>query len=117
MRQLRVAPCRQLALDLGEVSGQDRWDLLPEQARLRVLALLAGVPAGLVAEVTGLTADQVAARWASWADAQVRLRERTGTGMTPEEYQRAAAVITACGGALPDGAVPADQPALPGKRK
>jgi len=54
---------------------------------------------------------------AVWAGGQVRLRERAGTGMAPEEYQRAAAVITACGGALPDGAVPADQPALPGKRK
>ena len=43
MRQLRVAPCRQLALDLGEPGGQDRWDLLPEQARLRVLALLAAM--------------------------------------------------------------------------
>ena len=41
MRQLRVARFRQLALDLGEPSGEDRWDMLPEQARLRVLALLA----------------------------------------------------------------------------
>jgi hypothetical protein len=41
MRELRVAPCRQLALDLGEPSGEDRWDALPEQARLAVLAVLA----------------------------------------------------------------------------
>jgi hypothetical protein len=41
MRELRVAPCRQLALDLGEPSGEDRWNALPEQARLRVLAVLA----------------------------------------------------------------------------
>jgi len=43
VRQLRVAPCRQLAfgLGLGEPGGQDRWEMLPEQARLRVLALLA----------------------------------------------------------------------------
>ncbi|HEX9355272.1 MAG TPA: hypothetical protein VF933_15845 [Streptosporangiaceae bacterium] len=40
---MRVAPCRQLALDLGEPSGEDRWDMLPEQARLRVLALLAAM--------------------------------------------------------------------------
>jgi hypothetical protein len=51
MRELRVAPCRQLALDLGEPGGQDRWDLLPEQARLRVLALLAAmIAAGALAE-------------------------------------------------------------------
>ena len=43
MRELRVAPCRQLALDLGEPGGEDRWDMLPEQARLRVLALLAAM--------------------------------------------------------------------------
>ena len=41
MRELRVTPCRQLALDLGELRGEDRWNMLPEQARLRVLALLA----------------------------------------------------------------------------
>lgn len=56
-------------------------------------ALLAGAPAGQVAEVTGLTAGRVAARWASWADGQVRLRERAGTGMTPEGDGRAAAVL------------------------
>jgi hypothetical protein len=28
-------------LDLGEPRGEDRWNMLPEQARLRVLALLA----------------------------------------------------------------------------
>jgi hypothetical protein len=43
MRELRVAPCRQLALDLGEPSGEDRWNALPEQARLQVLALLAAM--------------------------------------------------------------------------
>ena len=43
MRALRVVPCRQLALDLGEPGGEDRWGLLPEQARLRVLALLAAM--------------------------------------------------------------------------
>jgi hypothetical protein len=42
MRALRIARYRQLALD-GQGSGQDRWDLLPEQARLRVLALLAAM--------------------------------------------------------------------------
>jgi len=41
VRELRVSPCRQLALDLGEPSGEDRWNSLPEPARLRVLALLA----------------------------------------------------------------------------
>jgi hypothetical protein len=41
VRELRVARGRQLALDLGEPGGEDRWDMLPEQARLRVLALLA----------------------------------------------------------------------------
>ncbi len=41
MRELRVSPCRQLALDLGGLSGEDRWNMLPEPARLRVLALLA----------------------------------------------------------------------------
>ena len=43
MRELRVARFRQLALDLGELSGEDRWTMLPEQARLRVLALLAAM--------------------------------------------------------------------------
>jgi len=51
MRALRVVPCRQLALDLGEPGGEDRWGLLPEQARLRVLALLAAMIAqGAVTE-------------------------------------------------------------------
>jgi len=80
-------------------------------------ALLAGAAVPQITQATGLSLGQVAARWAAWADGQVRLRERTGTGMAPEEYQRAAAAITACGGALPDGAVRADQPALPDKRK
>ena len=43
MRELRVARFRQLALDLGELSGEDRWMMLPEQARRRVLALLAAM--------------------------------------------------------------------------
>ena len=43
MRELRIARYRQLALDLGEAGGEDRWDMLPEQARLRVLALLAAM--------------------------------------------------------------------------
>jgi hypothetical protein len=55
-------------------------------------ALLAGAPVAQIAEVTGLSPDQVAARWAEWAGGQVRLRERGGTGMTREEYERAAAV-------------------------
>ena len=42
MRELRVARFRQLALDLGEPSGEDRWKMLPEQARLRVLAPAGG---------------------------------------------------------------------------
>ncbi len=41
MRELRVAACRQLALDLGEPGGEDRWNALPEQARLAVVAVLA----------------------------------------------------------------------------
>ena len=41
MRDVRVSPCRQLALNLGEPSGEDRWNALPEQARLQVLAVLA----------------------------------------------------------------------------
>jgi hypothetical protein len=43
VRELRVARFRQLALDLGELSGEDRWMMLSEQARLRVLALLAAM--------------------------------------------------------------------------
>ena len=43
MRALRIAPYRQLALDLGELGGDDRWAMLPEQARLRVLMLLAAM--------------------------------------------------------------------------
>lgn len=80
-------------------------------------ALLAGAPVTQVARATGLSPGQVAARWAAWADGQVRLGERTGIGMTRQEYERAAAAITACGGALPDSAVPAGLPVLPDKRK
>jgi len=43
MRELRIARYRQLALDLGQGTGEGRWDMLPEQARLRVLALLAAM--------------------------------------------------------------------------
>jgi len=53
MRELRVAPCRQLALDLGELNGDDRWNMLPEQARLRVLALLAAMIAQAALAVPG----------------------------------------------------------------
>lgn len=56
-------------------------------------ALLAGALVRQIADATGLTADQVTARWASWAEGQVRLREQIGTGMTREEYSRAAAVL------------------------
>ena len=80
-------------------------------------ALLAGAVVPQIAQVTGLSRSQIAARWAAWAGGQVRLGERTGAGMAPEEYQRAAAAIIACGGALPDAAVRADQPVLPDKRK
>lgn len=60
-------------------------------------ALLAGTAVGQIADVTGLTADQVTARWAAWADGQVRLREQIGTGMTREDYDRAAAVLAGRG--------------------
>ena len=56
-------------------------------------ALLAGAPVTQVTEATGLTADQVAARWAAWADGQVRLHDRMGIGMSPEEYGRAVAIL------------------------
>jgi hypothetical protein len=80
-------------------------------------ALLAGAPVTQIAEVTGLSPGQVRAWWAAWADGQVRLRERIGTGMAREEYERAAAVVTGGGGAVPDEGIPADPPAWPGKRK
>jgi len=53
VRELRVAPCRQLALDLGEPCGEDRWNMLSEQARLRVLALLAAMIAQAALAVPG----------------------------------------------------------------
>jgi len=56
-------------------------------------ALLAGAAVGQLAEVTALSADQVAAQWRRWADGQVRLREQAGIGMAREEYDRAAAVL------------------------
>jgi len=43
MRALRIARYRQLALELGELGGEDRWAMLPEQARLRVVVLLAAM--------------------------------------------------------------------------
>ncbi len=79
-------------------------------------ALLAGARVAQVARATGLSGSQVAARWAAWADDQVRLFERTGLGMAPEEYGRVAAAITACGGVLPGGTIRADWPALPDDR-
>jgi hypothetical protein len=52
MRALRIARDCQLALDLGGPGGQDRWELLPEQARRRVLALLAAmIAASALAEL------------------------------------------------------------------
>jgi hypothetical protein len=41
MRVARIAPARQLALFAGPSDSPGRWDGLPEQARARVLALLA----------------------------------------------------------------------------
>lgn len=79
-------------------------------------ALLAGAAVRQIADVTGLSADQVAARWTEWADGQVRLRERAGSGMTREEYERAAAAVIAGGGPVPDAAGAADRPGLPGMR-
>jgi hypothetical protein len=46
----------------------------------------------------------------------VRLRERIGVGMAREEYDRAAAAVTARGGG-PGGAVAAGLPALPDTHK
>jgi hypothetical protein len=80
-------------------------------------ALLAGAPVTQIAQATGLSRGQIAARWAAWAGGQVRLGERTGLGMARQEYERAAAAITGCGGAAPGSAVPAGLPALPDKHK
>ncbi len=41
MRVVRIAPARQLALFAGQDGSAGRWEGLPEQARARVLALLA----------------------------------------------------------------------------
>jgi hypothetical protein len=41
MRVVRIAPARQLDLFTGPDGCPGRWDGLPEQARARVLALLA----------------------------------------------------------------------------
>jgi hypothetical protein len=76
-------------------------------------ALLAGASVRQIADVTGLSPDQVAARWAEWADGQVRLRERTGTGMAGEEHGRAAAVLAGRGWAAADDLTGPDSPALP----
>ena len=78
-------------------------------------ALLAGATVTQIVQATGLSRGQVAARWAAWADGQVRLGEHTGLGMTRQEYQRAAAAITSA--ALPDGVVAAGLPAVPDMRK
>ena len=43
MRVARIAPARQLALFAGQDDSPGRWDGLPEQARARVLALLAAM--------------------------------------------------------------------------
>jgi len=80
-------------------------------------ALLAGVPVARIVQATGLSAGQVAARWAAWAGGQVRLGERAGLGMSRRECQRAAAAITAGGTALPGGAVVAGLPAVPDMHK
>lgn len=53
MRELRVASCRQLALDLGEPGGEDRWNALPEPVRLQVLAVLAVMIAQAAPAVPG----------------------------------------------------------------
>jgi hypothetical protein len=79
-------------------------------------ALLAGAPVAQIAQATGLSAGQVAERWAAWAGGQVRLRERIGVGMAREEYERAAAAVTARGGS-PGDAVAAGLPALPDMHK
>jgi hypothetical protein len=76
-------------------------------------ALLAGASMTQIAQATGLSQDQVAARWAAWAEGQVRLGEHTGLGMTRQEYHRAAAIT---GVALPGGAVAAGLPAVPDMR-
>ena len=49
MRVARIAPARQLAMFTGQDSSTARWDGLPEQARARVLALLARMIAKTVA--------------------------------------------------------------------
>ena len=58
MRELRVARFRQLALDLGEPSGEDRWMMLPEQARLRVLEQLAAMIAQIAVTQPGQGGDR-----------------------------------------------------------
>ena len=80
-------------------------------------ALLAGAGVRQIAGVTGLSADQVAARWTEWADGQVRLRERAGIGMAREEYDRAAAVLAGCAGTAADELTGPDVPVLRGLRK
>ena len=58
MRELRIARYRQLALDLGGESGQARWEMLPEQARLQVLALLAAMIAQSALGAAGQGGDR-----------------------------------------------------------
>ncbi len=79
-------------------------------------ALLADAPVAQIAQVTGLSLGQIAERWAAWADGQVRLRERIGVGMAREEYERAAAAMTARG-ADRSGAVSAGPPTSPDMHK
>jgi hypothetical protein len=79
-------------------------------------ALLAGAPVAQIAQVTGLSLGQIAERWAAWAGGQVRLRERIGVGMAREEYERAAAAMTARRGNR-GGAVAVGPPASPDTHK
>ncbi len=55
VRAMRIAPARQLTLDIpwpGRGEGRDRarvWDQMPDAARTRVLRLLAAMIAGVLA--------------------------------------------------------------------
>ena len=92
-RGCRVLPAR------GGAGDSDRGACAAVHAVISIYrALLAGAPVAQIAEVTGLSPDQVAARWAEWAGGQIRLREWAGTGMTREEYGRAAAAAAGADG-------------------
>lgn len=55
-------------------------------------ALLAGATLAQVADATGVTSAEAAARWRSWADGQRRLGQQVpGLGLSEGEYRRAAA--------------------------